>query len=161
LSDAEPAADRVRSHLSTRAKARKRALDILFEADLRGTDPRETLAVRTDLADPPVREYTAELVNGVIRHQGEIDRRISSCMGRSWTLDRMPRVDRAAARIAVYEIDQTEVPDGVAVAEAVALVSDLSTDESPGYLNGLLGAVLATKPGGSDTDTVDHPARTA
>lgn len=157
----EPAADRVRSHLSTRAKARKRALDILFEADLRGTNLRETLAVRTDLADPPVREYTTELVTGVIRHQGEVDRRISACMGRSWSLDRMPRVDRAAARIAVYEIDYTDVPDGVAVAEAVALVSDLSTDESPGYLNGLLGAVLATKPGGSDADTVDHPAQSA
>jgi len=159
LSDAEPS-DRVRSHLSTRAKARKRALDILFESDLRGTEPLVTLAVRTDLADPPVREYTAELVHGVIRHQGEIDRRISACMSSGWTLERMPRVDRAASRIAVFEIDHTGVPDAVAVAEAVALVSDLSTDESPAYLNGLLGAVLATKPGGSGNRD-DRPARSA
>jgi len=61
----------------------------------------------------------------------------------------------------VFEIDHTVVPDAVAVAEAVALVSDLSTDESPAYLNGLLGAVLATKPGGSEADTVERPARSA
>jgi len=66
-------------------------------------------------------------------------------MSKNWTLDRMPRVDRTAARIAVFEIDFGDVPDAVAVAEAVALVTELSTDESPTYLNGLLGAVLATK----------------
>jgi transcription antitermination protein NusB len=130
---------------STRAKARKRALDILFEAELRGTDPLDTLAVRSDLADPPVREYTVVLVEGVTRHRTEIDRRIAACMSTGWTIERMPRVDRTAARIAVYEIDFGDTPDPVAVAEAVALVSELSTDESPAYLNGLLGAVLATK----------------
>ena len=151
--------DRPRSY-STRAKARKRALDILFEADLRGDEPLETLAARTDRAEPPVREYTAELVQGVVRHRGEIDRRISACMSRSWTIDRMPRVDRAAARIAVYEIDFSEVPDPVAVAEAVALVSELSTDESPGFLNGLLAAVLATKEPDAATSE-EPPARSA
>ena len=160
MSDVEPTADRVRTHLSTRTKARKRALDILFEADLRGDDPAATLAARTDAADPPVRDYTAELVTGVLRHRPEIDERITACMARGWTLDRMPRVDRAAARIALFEIDHSDIPDGVAVAEAVALVSDLSTDESPAYLNGLLGAVLATKPGGSGNRD-DRPARSA
>jgi len=160
LSDAEPSTDRVRTHLSTRTKARKRALDILFEADLRGDDPSATLAARADAADPPVRDYTTELVTGVVRHRPEIDQRIAACMSRGWTLDRMPRVDRAAARIALFEIDHSEIPDGVAVAEAVALVSDLSTDESPAYLNGLLGAVLATKPGGS-ANRDDRPARSA
>jgi N utilization substance protein B len=146
---------RPRSH-STRSKARKRALDILFEADLRGADPLQTLEVRSDRADPPVREYTASLVQGVMRHRGEIDRRISAAMSKSWTIDRMPRVDRAAARIAVFEIDFGEVPDAVAVAEAVALVSELSTDESPGFLNGLLAAVLATK-----IPTGEPPAQSA
>ena len=149
--------DRPRSH-STRSKARKRALDILFEADLRGDDPLQTLAVRADRADPPVRDYTAALVQGVMRHRGEIDRRISESMSRSWTIDRMPRVDRAAARIAVFEIDFGEVPDAVAVAEAVALVTELSTDESPAYLNGLLAAVLATK---LPDAPVEPPARSA
>ncbi|WP_375431802.1 transcription antitermination factor NusB [uncultured Friedmanniella sp.] len=141
----QPAPDRVRTHLSTRSKARKRALDILFEADLRGEDPISTLDVRADLADPPVRDYTADLVRGVVRHGGEVDRRIAACMSGGWSLERMPRVDRAAARIAVYEIDHSDTPDEVAIAEAVALVGDLSTEESPAYLNGLLGAVLTTK----------------
>jgi len=147
--------DRPRSH-STRTKARKSALDILFEADLRGTDPLETLAVRTDRAEPPVREYTAALVRGVVSRLAEIDRRIAACMATGWTVARMPRVDRTAARIAVYEIDFGEVPDPVAVAEAVALVGELSTDESPAYLTGLLTAVLATK-----TSDAQPPARTA
>jgi len=150
----EPAS-RPRSH-STRSKARKRALDILFEAELRGNDPLETLAVRTERAEPPVREYTADLVHGVVRHRGEIDRRIAACLSKGWSLERMPRVDRTAARIAVFEIDFGDVPDAVAVAEAVAMVTELSTDESPAYLNGLLGAVLATK-----TPDVEPPARSA
>lgn len=142
----QPAPDRVRTHLSTRSKARKRALDILFEADLRGTDPLQTLDVRTDLADPPVRDYTSEIVRGVMAHEPDIDRRIAASLTPGWSLERMPRVDRAAARIAVFEIDHGLVPDEVAVAEAVALVGDLSTDESPDFLNGLLGAVLRAKP---------------
>ena len=141
MTEADP---RPRSR-STRAKARKRALDILFEAELRGTDPLDTLAVRADLADPPVREYTTVLVEGVTRHRTEIDRRIAACMSSGWSIERMPRVDRTAARIAVFEIDFGDTPDPVAVAEAVALVSELSTEDSPAYLNGLLGAVLATK----------------
>jgi transcription antitermination protein NusB len=150
----EPA-PRPRSH-STRSKARKRALDILFEAELRGDDPLETLAVRTERAEPPVREYTAALVQGVVRHRTEIDRRIAASMSKGWTVERMPRVDRTAARIAVYEIDFGDVPDAVAVSEAVALVTELSTDESPAYLNGLLGAVLATK-----TPDAEPPAQSA
>ena len=152
--DTEP---RPRSH-STRSKARKRALDILFEADLRGDDPLETLAVRADRAEPPVRDYTATLVRGVTTHQTEIDRRIATCMSKGWTVERMPRVDRAAARIGVYEIDFGDVPDAVAVAEAVAMVTELSTDESPAYLNGLLGAVLATKTPVADAETTDEPS---
>jgi N utilization substance protein B len=130
----------------------------LFEAELRGDDPLQTLAVRTDRAEPPVRDYTATLVRGVTAHQPEIDRRIATCMSKGWTVERMPRVDRAAARIGVFEIDFGDVPDGVAVAEAVALVAELSTDESPAYLNGLLGAVLATKTPVVDVDPTEEPS---
>jgi transcription antitermination protein NusB len=132
---------------SSRSKARKRALDILFEADLRDTDPVATLEARIAAGMPPVREYTAELVRGVTAHAGEIDARISACLAAGWTLPRMPRVDRNALRIAVYEIDYGEVPDAVAIAEAVQLVSDLSTDESPAFVNGVLRAVTTSAVG--------------
>jgi len=132
---------------STRSKARKRALDILFEAELRGLDPLTTLADRTEAANPPVRAYTAELVRGVAAHAEEIDARISVCLAPGWTLARIPRVDRSALRIAVFEIDYGEVPNPVAVAEAVQLVSDLSTDESPAFVNGVLRAITTTPVG--------------
>jgi transcription antitermination protein NusB len=129
----------------TRSKARKRALDILFEAELRGTDALATLAERTADADPPVRDYTAVLVEGVVAHGAEIDGRISAAAARGWSLARMPRVDRTALRIAVLEIDHLDVPDAVAVAEAVALVAELSTDASPAFVNGVLGTIVSTK----------------
>jgi transcription antitermination protein NusB len=135
------------AHSSTRSKARKRALDILFEAELRDADQIATLEERQEAASPPVREYTAELVRGVVAHGVEIDARISACLAPGWTLPRIPRVDRAALRIAVYEIDHGEVPDAVAVAEAVQLVSELSTDESPAFVNGVLRAVAASTVG--------------
>ena len=135
------------AHGSTRSKARKRALDILFEAELRDTDPVATLEERAADANPPVREYTAELVRGVAAHTAEIDARISACLASGWTLPRMPRVDRNALRIAVYEIDYGQVPDAVAVAEAVQMVSELSTDESPSFVNGVLRTVATSKVG--------------
>ncbi len=133
--------------MSTRGKARKAALDILFESDLRGRHSLATLEQRVADAgvDSPVRDYTKALVEGVTEHQGFIDDRIVAALSPGWTLDRMPRVDRTAVRIAVYEIDFLDVPDAVAVAEAVALVGDLSTDESPDYVNGLLGTIISTK----------------
>ncbi len=132
---------------SSRSKARKRALDILFEAELRDTDAVATLEEREAAASPPVREYTAELVRGVAAHASEIDARISGCLAAGWTLPRMPRVDRNVLRIAVYEIDYGDVPDGVAVAEAVQLVSELSTDESPAFVNGVLRAITTSPVG--------------
>jgi transcription antitermination protein NusB len=137
---------RSKGRSSSRSKARKRALDILFEADLRGTDPMETLAARMADEGPPVREYTATLVAGVVEHASGIDARIIAAAAPGWSLQRMPRVDRAALRIAVLEIDHLDVPDAVAVAEAVSLVAELSTDESPSFVNGVLGTVVATKP---------------
>ena len=117
----------------------------MFEAELRGTDPLETLHARTAEADPPVRPYTVELVEGVVARLPDIDARISAASAPRWRLERMPRVDRTLARIAVHEIDHGDIPDAVAIAEAVALAADLSTDESPAYLNGLLGAVAGSK----------------
>src|SRR5215218_10253383 len=122
---------------SARSKARKRALDILFEAELRGSDPLQTLADRSADDGPPVREYTATLVRGVVQHAADIDSRISAAVVRG----------RSLPRIAVFEIDYLDVPDVVAVAEAVALVGELSTDESPAFVNGVLGTVVATKTG--------------
>jgi transcription antitermination protein NusB len=130
--------------MAGRSKARKRALDILFEAELRGTDPIATLEERTAAADPPIRDYTAELVRGVAAHGNEIDAQISACLASGWSLERMPRVDRNALRIAVFEIDYGEVPDSVAISEAVQLVSELSTDDSPAFVNGVLRAVATS-----------------
>ena len=135
------------AHGSSRSKARKRALDILFEAELRGADLVATLEERAAAADPPVRDYTTELVRGVAAHASEIDARISACLAPGWTLQRMPRVDRNTLRIAVYEIDYGEVPDAVAISEAVQLVSDLSTDDSPAFVNGVLRAVATSTVG--------------
>ena len=130
---------------SARSKARKRALDILFESEVRGTDPLVTLAERAADAEPPLRDYTRTLVEGVADHREAIDARISAALASGWTLPRTPKVDRSALRIAVLEIDHLEVPDSVAVSEAIRLVSDLSTDESPAFVHGVLGAIVDSK----------------
>ena len=140
--------------VSARAKARKRALDILFESEVRGTDLLETLSARAADADPPLRDYTRTLVEGVADHREAIDARISAALAKGWTLPRTPRVDRSALRIAVLEIDHLAVPDAVAVAEAIRLVSDLSTDESPSFVSGVLGAIIDSKPAGPATQPV-------
>jgi transcription antitermination protein NusB len=145
---ASPETDPVRrARGSSRSRARKRALDILFEAELRGADPVATREERTAVGDPPVREYTTQLVRGVVAHASEIDARISACLAPGWTLPRIPRVDRNVLRIAVFEIDYGEVPDAVAVSEAVQLVSELSTEDSPAFVNGVLGAVATSSVG--------------
>jgi N utilization substance protein B len=131
--------------VSTRSKARRRALDILFEAELRDKDALVTLQERTADADPPIRDYTRVLVEGVQQHRHAIDQRISAATAAGWSLQRMPRVDRNAVRIAVFEIDYLDVPDPVAVSEAVALVTELSTDSSASFVNGVLGKIISTK----------------
>lgn len=134
--------------MSTRSKARKRALDILFEAELRGLGPVEVLTERAQRfqedATPPVRVFTHELVHGVAEHLAEIDARIQEALAPGWTVQRMPRVDRAAVRIALFEILHTDVPDRVAIAEAVVLADELSTDDSPVFVNGLLAKIAGT-----------------
>ena len=132
--------------MGARSKARKRALDVLYEAAQRGTDPMTTLRERLAQSDPPVPEYAAPLVEGVVTHRERIDELLST-YAEEWTLDRMPPVDLAALRIGAFELLWCDdVPDGVAVAEAVELVGSLSTDESPGFVNGLLARLLQLKP---------------
>jgi N utilization substance protein B len=131
--------------VTARSKARKRALDVLFESEQRGVDPLGVLADRVRRADPPVGEYAATLVEGVTGQRERIDDLLRS-YAHGWELDRMPAVDRAILRLAVYELlYEDDVPDGVAIDEAVELAKQLSTDESPAFVNGLLGRILAMK----------------
>ena len=128
--------------MAARSKARKRALDVLFAADLRGESAVEALESAIAEGDGPTNEYTATLVRGVVAEQERIDALLAE-HAQGWTLDRMPGVDRNVLRLGVYEMLYVDdVPDAVAVAEAVALAQDLSTDESPAFVNGVLGAVL-------------------
>jgi N utilization substance protein B len=132
--------------MAARSKARKRALDVLFECEVRGLPLGSTLDERVVAAEPPVNEYTVELIRGVAEHQARIDELVAR-YAQGWSLDRMPAVDRNALRIAVFEILYVDgVPDAVAVTEALNLVRDLSTDESPGFVNGVLGNIVRDKP---------------
>ncbi len=132
--------------MAARSKARKRALDVLFECEVRGLPLGETLDDRVLAAEPPVNDYTVELIRGVAEHQARIDELVTT-YAQGWSLDRMPTVDRNALRIGVYEIMYVDgVPDAVAISEAMNLVRDLSTDESPGFVNGVLGNILRNKP---------------
>lgn len=129
-----------------RSKARKRALDILFEAEQRGTPVLDLLAERITLGSPPVPGYAADLVRGVTVHTARIDELISQ-YAEGWTMDRMPAVDRNVLRIGVYELLWADdVPDGVAISEAVLLAQDLSTEASPAFVNGLLARIAKLKP---------------
>ncbi|HWD81478.1 MAG TPA: transcription antitermination factor NusB [Kribbella sp.] len=132
--------------MSARSKARKRALDVLFESEVRGLPVGGTLADRVADNDPPVNEFTVALVEGVAEHVEQIDDLLET-HSVGWTLDRMPAVDRNILRIGAYELlYDDQVPDVVAVSEAVALARDLSTDESPTFVNGLLARLLQLKP---------------
>jgi N utilization substance protein B len=130
--------------MSARRKARKRALDVLYEADLRTMPITDALAAYLDRVPEPKPEqlgYTVELVEGVARDRDRIDELISS-YAEGWTIDRMPVVDRNLARIAVYELLYVpEVDDPVAISEAVELAKQMSTDDSPRFLNGILGRI--------------------
>ena len=132
--------------MAARSKARKRALDILFEAELRGLPTLELLSERQSVSEVPVQPYAADLVRGVATHSERIDELISWNLV-DWTLERMPAVDRNILRIGVYELLwAADVPDGVVISEAVALAQDLSTDNSPSFVNGVLARIKAEKP---------------
>lgn len=132
--------------MSARSKARKRALDVLYESEVRGLPVGGTLADRVADNDPPVNEFTVALVEGVAKHIDVIDDLLET-HSVGWSLERMPAVDRNILRIGSYELlFDDQVPDVVAVSEAVALARDLSTDESPAFVNGLLARLLQLKP---------------
>ncbi len=134
--------------MGARTKARKRAVDILFEAEQRGVDPQVLLADRViePHSEASVPQYTVELVEGVLAHQERIDELLAT-YSHGWTVERMPAVDRALLRVGTWELlYNADVPDAVAVDEAVDLSRQLSTDESPSFVNGLLGRLLDIKP---------------
>lgn len=131
--------------MGARSEARKRALDILYASDLRRESPVDALDRAIAEGEGPTNDYTATLVRGVVEHQVRIDDLLSS-YAEGWTLDRMPAVDRNVLRLGVWELLYADdVPDPVAVTEAMALVRDLSTDESPPFVNGLLGNIARNK----------------
>ncbi|QDQ10443.1 transcription antitermination factor NusB [Streptomyces spectabilis] len=138
--------------MAARNTARKRAFQILFEADQRGVDVLTVLAdwvrhSRTDTRQPPVSEYTMELVEGYQEYEARIDELISQ-YAVGWTLDRMPVVDRNILRLGAYELIWVDgTPDAVVLDEAVQLAKEFSTDDSPAFVNGLLGRFKDLKPG--------------
>ena len=131
--------------MAARSKARKRAVDVLYEADVRGDDRLSVLRDRIETANPPVPEHTVRLVEGVAEHAARIDELIDAHAS-GWSIDRLPDVDRAILRMATFELLWADdVPDAVVIDEAVELAKTLSTDDSPAYVNGVLGAILAAE----------------
>jgi transcription antitermination protein NusB len=136
------------TEVSARSKARKRALDLLFEAEQRDVNAETLLAER--IAKPAgqhlLNEYTVEIVRGVVARWNDINELLST-YSQGWTIERMPAVDRAILRIGAWEVVYSEaIPDAVAISEAVALASLLSTDDSPTFVNGLLARLSEVKP---------------
>jgi transcription antitermination protein NusB len=150
--------------VSARGKARKRAVDVLYEADMRGLEPTDvldtTVGRRAEAGEPELNEYVQTIIAGVIEHQARIDELLST-YAQGWTLDRMPAVDRAVLRVGAYEVMYgDDIPDAVAIAEAVSLAQSLSTDDSATFVNGLLGRLAglksrlgATAPDATDSDS--------
>ncbi|WP_284982264.1 transcription antitermination factor NusB [Arthrobacter sp. efr-133-TYG-118] len=132
--------------MSARGKARSRALEVLFEAEQRSASAFEVLKARREMTDLVVNPYTMDIVEGVVAMQPTIDEFLQT-YAQGWTLERMPAVDRIILRIGAWELlYNDDVPDGVAVSEAVALAKVMSTDESPAFINGLLGRLQTLKP---------------
>ncbi len=135
--------------MSARSKARKQALDLLYETDIRGTNVLETLASRDIPAEGPdarpIREYTRELVVGVSDNRRKIDELITT-YAQGWDMDRLPAVDRNILRLGIYEILwSTDVPTSVAIDEALDLAKELSSDDSSKYIHGVLGRIASIK----------------
>jgi N utilization substance protein B len=136
--------------MSARTKARKRALDLLYGADIREESINAALAVEQARADADPKRgsswpYAREIVVGITEHGDEIDELIET-YAQGWTINRMPAVDRAIVRIGIWEILFNEsIPDGVAISEAVEAATVLSTEDSSGFINGLLGRIAQTR----------------
>lgn len=131
---------------SARSKARRRALEILFEAEQREVTPMSALTARREKIDQIINPYTVDLVQGVTAMVEQIDEYLQT-YSQGWTLERMPAVDRIILRMGSWELlFNDDVPDAVAVSEAVELAKVLSTDDSPQFVNGLLGRLQQMKP---------------
>jgi transcription antitermination protein NusB len=131
--------------MSARSKARKRALDVLYASELRRESPTVALDRAIAEGEGPTNDYTAEIVRGVVAHQWRIDKLLTT-YAEGWALERMPAVDRNVLRLGVWELLYADdVPDAVAVSEALILVRDLSTDDSPSFVNGVLGGIVRDK----------------
>ena len=135
--------------MSARSKARKQTLDLLYEADIRGTAAIDILAARVDNAtDPdarPIREFTRELISGISAQKRKIDELIST-YAQGWDMDRLPTVDRNILRLAIYELVWTpDLAEGIVINEALDLAKVLSTDESATYIHGVLGKISLIK----------------
>lgn len=130
--------------MAARSKARRRAVEVLYESDLRDGDVEVALASLASRMQTPINPYTETIVRGVQAHRVQIDETLST-YAQGWTLDRMPAVDRAILRAGTWEVLWGEVPEAVALAEAVVLANELSTDDSGKYINGVLARVSAVK----------------
>jgi N utilization substance protein B len=135
--------------VSARSKARKQALDLLYESDIRGNDLLQTLQSRDVVEEGPdarpIRDYTKELVNGVAENRRKIDELITT-YAQGWDMDRLPVVDRNILRLGIFEILwSAEVPISVAIDESLALAKELSSDESSKYIHGVLGRIASIK----------------
>lgn len=132
--------------MSARTRARRRALELLFEAEQRGLPEAEVVRLRSGDPDYPMKPYAVEIVDGVVAHREEIDELVQT-YARGWSLERMPAVDRALLRIAAWEmLFNDEVDDPVAISEVVDLARRFSTDESPKFINGVLDRIRSVKP---------------
>ena len=135
--------------MSARSKARKQTLDLLYESDIRGSSAADLLVLR-DVPDEspdarPIRDFTKELIGGITENRRKIDELIAT-YAQGWDMDRLPAVDRNILRLAIYEIIWSDdVEDAVAIDEALNLARDLSTDESAGYIHGVLGRISTIK----------------
>ena len=130
--------------MAARSKARRRAVEVLYEVDLRDQDADDGLESLAARMQTPVNPYTEQIVRGVQQHRDQIDETLAT-YAQGWTLDRMPAVDRAILRVGTWELMWSEVPEAVALAEAVGLANDLSTDESGKYINGVLARINEVK----------------
>jgi N utilization substance protein B len=135
--------------VSARSKARKQTLDLLYESDIRSSDLLELLSSRDvdeEGADArPIREYTKSLIEGIYTHKRKIDELITT-YAQGWDMDRLPTVDRNILRLGIYEILwETDLDDAIVIDEALSLAKDLSTDDSAGYIHGVLGRIASIK----------------
>ena len=135
--------------MSARSKARKQSLDLLYEGDIRGQAPADLLALRDVVEEGPdsrpIREYTKELISGIADNRRRIDELIST-YAQGWDMDRLPAVDRNILRLGIYEILWCkDLDDAVAIDEALNLARELSTDDSAGYIHGVLGRISNIK----------------